>query len=130
MLVKTFGWAVKEAVEVGCGYVKALIDDAIKGVFRSIGDAGTAPSNTTGKTALQLGHDVFRSIGDAGAAPINTTGKTFLQLIYDLVIQKNPQQETIPSDEIWYIAPGAAYAVKNQLTVEGKIVIDGKLVIL
>ena len=130
MLIKTFGWAVREAITASYQYIKALIDDTIKGVFRSIGDAGAAPSNTTGKTALQLGHDVFRSIGDAGVTPINTTGKTALQLANDLIIQKKPQQETIPSGEIWYIAPGKAYAVKNQLTIEGKIVIDGKLVIL
>lgn len=130
MLIKTFGWAVREAITASYQYIKALIDDTIKGVFRSIGDAGATPSNTTGKTALQLGHDLFRSIGDAGVTPINTTGKTFLQLIYDLNIQKKPQQETIPSGEIWYIAPGVGYGVKTQLIVEGKIEIDGKLAIL
>jgi hypothetical protein len=32
--------------------VRALIDDTIKGVLRSIGDAGASPSNTTGYTLL------------------------------------------------------------------------------
>jgi len=32
---------------------KALIDDTIKGLFRSIGDAGSAPANTTGQTVLR-----------------------------------------------------------------------------
>jgi hypothetical protein len=32
--------------------VRALTDDTIKGVLRSLGDAGTSPSNTTGVTML------------------------------------------------------------------------------
>jgi hypothetical protein len=40
-------------------YVKALIDDSIKGVFRSLGDAGPSPINYTGKTALKLLNDVY-----------------------------------------------------------------------
>jgi len=33
--------------------VKALIDNTIKGVLRSIGDAGDAPANVTGETVLR-----------------------------------------------------------------------------
>jgi len=32
--------------------LKALVDDSIKGLLRSIGDPGAAPLNTTGKTLL------------------------------------------------------------------------------
>jgi len=37
---------------------RALIDDTIKGLLRSIGDAGTAPSNITGETVLKKLNDV------------------------------------------------------------------------
>jgi len=41
---------IKKALEP---FLKALIDDTIKGVLRSIGDAGTAPTNMTGETMLR-----------------------------------------------------------------------------
>jgi len=41
---------IKKALEP---FLKALIDDTIKGVLRSMGDAGTAPSNVTGTTMLK-----------------------------------------------------------------------------
>jgi len=37
---------------------KALIDDTIKGVLRSIGDAGTTPTNTAGETVLRRLADI------------------------------------------------------------------------
>jgi len=40
---------LREALEP---FLKALIDDTIKGVLRSIGDAGDAPTNITGMTLL------------------------------------------------------------------------------
>jgi len=40
---------IKKALEP---FLKALIDDTIKGVLRSIGDAGTTPSNMPGETVL------------------------------------------------------------------------------
>jgi len=33
-------------------YIRALVDDAVKGLLRSIGDAGPTPENTIGKTVL------------------------------------------------------------------------------
>jgi len=39
-------------------FVRALIDDTIKGVLRSIGDAGTAPANVTGETILRRLYDI------------------------------------------------------------------------
>jgi len=41
---------IKKALEP---FLKALVDDTIKGVLRSMGDAGDAPTNITGKTVLQ-----------------------------------------------------------------------------
>ncbi len=35
-------------------YLQALVDDAIKGILRSIGDAGDSPANTTGETFLKI----------------------------------------------------------------------------
>jgi len=113
MLIKTHGWAVKQAIEASYGYIKALIDDTIKGVFRSIGDAGAAPINTTGKTVLQLIND------------LTTQVKNALPEFY-----VETQSQTIPSGEIWYIASGTEYAVKGTLTVDGKIEIIGKLIIV
>jgi len=40
---------IKKALEP---FLKALIDDTIKGVLRTLGDAGTAPANLPGKTIL------------------------------------------------------------------------------
>jgi len=34
-------------------YIKALVDDTVKGLLRSIGDAGAAPANITGSTVLK-----------------------------------------------------------------------------
>jgi len=42
--------AVEEALKP---YLKALVDDTVKGLLRSIGDAGATPTNTTGSTVLQ-----------------------------------------------------------------------------
>jgi len=39
--------------------LKALIDDSIKGILRSIGDSGDSPSNVTGKTLLRLLNDLY-----------------------------------------------------------------------
>jgi len=41
--------AVEEALKP---YLKALVDDAVKGLLRSIGDAGATPENVTGRTLL------------------------------------------------------------------------------
>jgi len=41
--------AVEEALKP---YLKALVDDTVKGLLRSIGDAGASPTNYTGATAL------------------------------------------------------------------------------
>jgi hypothetical protein len=43
-------------------YLKALIDDDIKGVLRSLGDAGANPVNKTGYTALYLLYKAYENI--------------------------------------------------------------------
>jgi len=47
--------AVEEALKP---YLKALVDDAVKGLLRSIGDAGTAPANIEGITVLKHLSDI------------------------------------------------------------------------
>ena len=42
--------------------LKALTDDTIKGLLRSIGDAGDSPANITGKTLLKLLADLYTRI--------------------------------------------------------------------
>jgi len=50
---------VKRAVEEALKpYLKALVDDAVKGVLRSIGDAGATPANTAGYTVLRQLHEI------------------------------------------------------------------------
>jgi len=45
---------VKRAVEEALKpYLKALVDDAVKGLLRSMGDAGATPANISGSTILQ-----------------------------------------------------------------------------
>jgi len=47
--------------KIGEGYeaLRALIDDTIKGVMRSLGDAGANPTNTTGYTALYHLREIY-----------------------------------------------------------------------
>jgi len=55
-IVGTVGLLNKDDVRINPAEqesVKALIDDTIKGVLRSIGDAGTTPANSTGATVLR-----------------------------------------------------------------------------
>jgi len=40
---------------------KALNDDSVKGLLRSIGDAGNSPSNASGKTLLKWLYDIYNS---------------------------------------------------------------------
>lgn len=42
--------------------IKALTDDSIKGLLRSVGDAGASPSNATGETALKRLADIETSL--------------------------------------------------------------------
>jgi len=46
---------IKKALEP---FLKALIDDTIKGVLRTLGDAGTTPANVTGETVLRRLKDI------------------------------------------------------------------------
>jgi len=46
---------IKKALEP---FLKALIDDTVKGILRSIGDAGTAPANVGGRTVLARLNDI------------------------------------------------------------------------
>lgn len=41
----------------------------------------------------------------------------------------NAYAEYIPPGEIWAISSGSEYYVKDKLTTEGKIVVNGKLII-
>jgi len=50
---------IKKALEP---FLKALIDDTVKGILRSIGDAGEAPWNTTGRTLLRWHWDLNEGI--------------------------------------------------------------------
>lgn len=72
---------------------KSLTDDTIKGILRTLGDAGASPVNVTGATLLSLVDDIItntngledntikgllRSIGDAGTTPTDAPNKTVL----------------------------------------------------
>jgi len=46
---------IKKALEP---FLKALIDDTIKGVLRTLGDAGAAPTNATGLTVLRWLYEI------------------------------------------------------------------------
>jgi len=53
---------VKRAVEEALKpYLKALVDDAVKGLMRSIGDPGAEPANAVGKTSLAWLRDISSS---------------------------------------------------------------------
>jgi len=47
--------AVEEALKP---YLKALVDDTVKGVLRTFGDAGATPANITGRTLLKWLADI------------------------------------------------------------------------
>jgi hypothetical protein len=57
--------------KIGEGYeaLRALIDDTIKGLLRSIGDPGANPTNATGKTVLALLSQVYDSVYQMARAP-------------------------------------------------------------
>jgi len=58
-----YGLMLKRAVEEALKpYLEALVDDTVKGVLRSFGDAGAAPANTTGKTILRWLSEVEREV--------------------------------------------------------------------
>lgn len=44
------------------GDLQALIDDSIKGLLRSLGDAGASPTNSTGRTLLNLMTLIYGSV--------------------------------------------------------------------
>jgi hypothetical protein len=52
--------------------IQAITDDTIQGVFRTLGDAGTTPTNTTGNTVLQLLTDILGSLGAAPYEALST----------------------------------------------------------
>lgn len=113
MIIKNFGYKIWQTLQTSYGALSALVDDTIKGVLRSIGDAGDSPANTQGKTLLQLEHDILAQL------------QVQLRKFYI-----ETEEETIPADGVWYIASGKEFAVKNKLTVEGRVEIQGKLVIV
>lgn len=40
------------------------------------------------------------------------------------------EERTIPADDVWYIGEYESYGVKTKLTVNGKVVVDGKLTVI
>lgn len=48
------------------GQTKALVDDSIKGLLRSLGDAGAAPTDSAGKTLLKLLADIHTLVDAIG----------------------------------------------------------------
>lgn len=65
--------------------IQAITDDAIKGIMRSIGDAGAVPLNSAGNTVLQWLFEIEEAIGPTAAgaanAVANNTTRRFLELI-------------------------------------------------
>jgi len=51
--------------------LRSLVNDAVKGLLRSIGDAGASPSNSTGKTILKLLADCYEKIYDLNFRFVN-----------------------------------------------------------
>ena len=107
---------------------RALVNDAIKGVLRSLGDAGDNPANVTGQTVLKLLNSVLtntnaltndaikgilRTLGDAGDNPANVTGYTalkWLNFIENRIVQL-AYQETLYGTSLRTSTPLSANAV-------------------
>lgn len=77
---------------------QALNDDTVQGLFRSVGDAGPLPTNTTGETVLHkleraarsadtvgANTGVIRTLGDAGNVPVDVAGHTMLSWLSQIV---------------------------------------------
>lgn len=71
-------------------------DETVKGLLRSMGDAGATPLNTSGSTMLrQLSniksdlYYILRTLGDAGVSPVNITGYTVLGLLHELLLRED-----------------------------------------
>jgi len=53
---------IKVLIKTIDSYNKALVDNTIKGIFRTLGDTGDNPANITGKTFLQRLYDIEQKI--------------------------------------------------------------------
>jgi len=88
MVVKRILYVISQAVKESVGIkdttgtqinpakseeTKALIDDTIKGLLRSIGDAGTTPINVSGETVLRKLEAIYRQISYPDTAVTFTT---------------------------------------------------------
>ncbi len=85
--------------------LKALIDDSVKGLLRSIGDAGDTPDNQTGQTALKKLHqlsDDIHAVGEPKSAHDTSTGAT-LTVTLDCGGWSNRQQV-----DVWVKSSAAA----------------------
>lgn len=98
---------------------KALNDDTVKGLLRSIGDAGTSPANTTGKTVLQLLTEVLNILNKFQFDNVN-----YLKISSRHLLEVN--DDIVNNSQIFYIPSGIDTAFNN-LTVNGKITVAGNL---
>jgi len=69
----------------------------------------------------------FRELKDSGYGDVALDNKQRLMVNTDPTFAIANQH--IPYDEVRYIAPGTVYAVKEDITFEGDIVIEGEFVI-
>lgn len=87
---------------------QGITDPAVRGLMRSLGDAGAAPLNSAGNTVLQWLFELEEAIGPTAAgatnAVANFTVRRFLELI--LAALGGAQNETI--DPVSAAAPGGA----------------------
>ncbi len=77
--------------------LKALIDDSIKGILRSIGDSGDSPTNVKGKTLLKALDDLYTRLrifdADYGTQVLKVASTSGTVVLY-----------TVPADKTLYIA--------------------------
>ena len=80
-------------------YTKGITDDSIKGLLRSIGDAGAGASNVTGKTLLKLLTDLYERV-----KIFDTATKTQV-LKYGIIAPEGGTTiiYTVPADKTFYL---------------------------
>jgi hypothetical protein len=83
-------------------HTQALVDDTIKGLLRSIGDAGANPSNQTGYTLLKSAYNAQYYANYAQQYLLNISGSSSFSLLTNTPLSANASFTSISEDRSSY----------------------------
>lgn len=85
---------------------QALTDDAIKGLMRTLGDAGAAPLNSAGNTVLQWLFEIEETVGPTAAGPTNAVNNYTVRRFLELILAALGGTVDESHESIAIVAPG------------------------